>query len=136
MRYGKLGAVAALMLLAACGSALGPYGGGGGGGGGSQGGGGGGGPVGAVNVGPGIQFVSAHDGSQNPAVTMITVGSSVTWTWTGGLAHSVQSTGNTSFASSQIMSSGSYSVLFNTPGTYHYICGVHGTAMSGTVVVQ
>jgi plastocyanin len=27
-------------------------------------------------------------------------------------------------------------VQFNTPGTYHYICGVHGASMSGTVVVQ
>lgn len=138
MRYGKLGAVAAVMLLAACGSALGPYGGGGGGGGGGGqgGGGGGGGPVGAVNVGPGVQFVSAHDGSQNPALTTITVGSSVTWTWVGSMQHSVLSTGNTSFTSSPIKSSGSYAVQFNTPGTYHYICGVHGSAMSGTVVVQ
>lgn len=136
MRYAKRGAVAGLLLLvAACGSALGPYGGGGGGGGG-QGGGGGGGPVGAVDVGPGIQFISAHDGSQNPALTTVTAGSTVTWRWSGGLQHSVQSTGNTSFASSQIMSSGSYSVQFNTPGTYHYDCLVHGTAMSGTVVVQ
>src|SRR5881397_3329676 len=31
------------------------------------GGGGGGGAVGAVTVGPGIQFVSGHNGSQNPA---------------------------------------------------------------------
>jgi len=131
MRYAKRGAVAGLLVcVAACGSALGPYGGSGGG----QSGGGG--PVGAVNVGPGIQFVSAHDGSQNPAVTTISAGATVTWTWSGSLLHSVQSTGSTSFVGSQIMSSGSYSVQFLTPGTYHYDCGVHGTAMSGTVIVQ
>jgi plastocyanin len=132
MRYAKRGAIAVLVLLAACGSALSPYGGGGGGG---QGGGGGG-PVGAVTVGPGIQFVSAHDGSQNPAVTMIGVGQTVTWTWSGSLQHSVESTGATSFTSSSIMSRGSYAVQFNTAGTYHYICAVHGASMSGTVIVQ
>jgi plastocyanin len=29
-----------------------------------------------------------------------------------------------------------YSVTFNTPGTYTYDCGVHGAAMSGRIVVQ
>lgn len=132
MRYGKLG-VAGLLVLAACaGYSTSPgYGGGSG-----QGGGGGGGPVGAVTVGPGIQFVSAHDGSQNPAVTTIAAGATVTWTWSGSLQHSVLSTGATSFASSATMNRGSYALQFNTPGTYHYICGVHGASMSGTVVVQ
>jgi len=92
--------------------------------------------VGAVTVGPGIQFVSAHDGSQNPAVTSIAVGATVTWTWAGSEQHSVHSTGTASFTGSQIMSSGSYSVQFNTPGTYHYNCGVHGNLMTGTVIVQ
>ena len=134
MRYGKLGAAGLLLLAACAGYSTSPgYGGGGGG---QGGGGGGGGPVGAVTVGPGIQFVSAHDGSQNPAVTTITVGATVTWTWSGSLQHSVLSTGATSFASSATMAGGSYAVQFNTPGTYHYICGVHGASMSGTVVVQ
>ena len=92
--------------------------------------------MGSVTVGPGIQFVSAHDGSQNPAVTSIAVGATVTWTWSGSLNHSVESTGATAFASSAIMNQGTYAVQFNTPGTYHYICAVHGAAMSGTVIVQ
>lgn len=137
MRYGKFLA-AALVVLAACSgynSSTGPGYGGGGGGGGQ--GGGGGGPVGAVTVGPGIQFVSAHDGSQNPAVNTVPVGGTVTWTWArGSIQHSVQSTGATSFTGSPIMSQGTYSVQFNTAGTYHYVCGVHGSAMSGTVIVQ
>jgi plastocyanin len=29
-----------------------------------------------------------------------------------------------------------YEVTFPTPGTYRYDCAVHGSAMSGTVVVQ
>jgi hypothetical protein len=129
MRYRNFLAAGLLVLAACAGYSTGPgYGGGGGGGG--QGGGGGG------PVGPGIQFVSAHDGSQNPAVTSIAVGATVTWTWSGSLRHSVQSTGTTSFASSPIMSSGTYALQFNTPGTYHYICAVHGALMSGTVIVQ
>jgi len=136
MRYGKLAVTLGTILLAACsGYSTGVgYGSGGGGGGGM--GQGGGGPVGSVTVGPGIQFVSAHDGSQNPAVTSIAVGATVTWTWSGSLRHSVESTGATSFASSPIMSSGTYAVQFNTAGTYHYICAVHGASMSGTVIVQ
>ena len=64
----------ALASLAGCSgyTASGPYGGGMGGG---QGGGGG--PVGSVTLGPGIQFESGHNGSQNPAVDTIPVGASV-----------------------------------------------------------
>jgi plastocyanin len=29
-----------------------------------------------------------------------------------------------------------YSVTFNTPGSYSYDCAVHGPAMRGTIVVQ
>ena len=101
------------------------------------GGGGGGGRVGAVTVGPGIQFTSSHNGSQNPAVDTIPVGGSVTWTWTGSLSHSVQSVGSSSFASSNIKAgNGTYAVKFTAPGTYQHDCAVHGTAMTGSVVVQ
>jgi hypothetical protein len=128
----------ALVSLAACSgyTASGPYGGGTGGG---QGGGGqgGGGPVGAVTLGPGIQFVSSHNGSQNSAVDTIPVGGTVTWTWTGSLPHSVQSVGSSSFLSSDLKTgSGTYAVKFTAPGTYQYDCAVHGAAMTGTIVVQ
>jgi plastocyanin len=29
-----------------------------------------------------------------------------------------------------------YAVTFNTPGTYAYGCGVHGSALTGVIVVQ
>jgi len=130
--------VIALTSLAACSgyTASGPYGGGTGGGQG-YGGGGGGGPVGAVTLGPGIQFVSSHNGSQNSAVDTIPVGGTVTWTWTGSLPHSVKSVGSSPFSSSDIKTgSGTYAVKFTVPGTYQYDCAVHGTAMTGTIVVQ
>jgi len=46
--------------------------------------------------------------------------------------------GSPSFTSSAVLSgSGStYQVTFTTPGTYQYDCAVHGTMMTGTIVVQ
>ena len=127
-----------LASLAGCGGygGTGMYGGGGGGYGGG-GGGGGGGPLGSVTAGPGIQFVSGHNGTTNAAVDTIAIGGTVTWTWTGSLPHSVQSVGSTSFASSSTMTgSGTYAVRFDTPGTYRYDCAVHGQLMTGTIVVR
>lgn len=74
-----------------------------------------------------------------PTSITVTAGTTVTWTWNAGAAsHSVQSLGSPSFMSSSIMAGGgsTYSVKFNTPGTYQYDCAVHGVAMSGTVIVQ
>ncbi len=127
----------ALASVADCGgsgsSGSDPYGGGTVGGQGP----GGGGPVGAVTLGSGIQFVSSHNASENPAVGTIAVGGSVTWTWTGSLPHSVRSIGSTSFASSNVKTaSGTYAVQFTTPGTYQYDCAIHGMAMTGTILVQ
>ena len=119
-----------LASLAGCGGygGTGTYGGGGGGGGG---------PAGSVTAGPGIQFVSGHNGSSNAAVDTIAIGSTVTWTWTGSLPHSVQSVGSRSFASSSTMTgNGTYAVRFDTPGTYQYDCAVHGQLMTGTIVVR
>ena len=127
----------ALASLAGCGGygGTGMYGGGGGGYGG--GGGGGGGPVGSVTAGPGIQFVSGHNGTTNAAVDTIAIGGTVTWTWTGSLPPSVQSVGSTSFASSSTMTgSGTYAVRFDAPGRYQYDCAVHGQLMTGTIVVR
>ena len=87
--------IIALAALAGCGgyTASAPYGGGGGGGGGA----GGGGPVGSVTVGNNgqIVYISAHNGTANPAVDTVAVGATVTWTWTNdqGMSHSVESKG-------------------------------------------
>src|SRR5207249_11258613 len=117
--------------------AEGGVGGGGGGGYGGGGGGGGGSPVGSVTAGPGIEFVSGHNGSSNAAVDTIAIGGTVTWTWTGSLPHSVQSVGSPSFASSSTMTvSGTYAVRFDAPGRYQYDCAVHGQLMTGTIVVR
>src|SRR5207302_10358651 len=81
-----------LASLAGCGGygGTGMYGGGGGGGE------GGGGPVGSVTAGPGIQFVSGHNGSTNTAVDTIAAGGTVAWSWTGALPRRGQAAGSTS----------------------------------------
>jgi plastocyanin len=137
MRQAKWILAATLFALAACGNATG-YGGG---------------PTpppppppppppvasGQIVVGN-ILFRSAHNGTQNPAVDTVAVGSTVTWTWTatGTTAHSVQSDAAPSFENSAIETGNgkTYSVTFNTAGTYQYDCAVHGSAMRGTIVVR
>jgi|SRR5690349_21353697 plastocyanin len=135
--------IVALVGLTGCGAytAGGPYGAGSGGGSG-YGGGGGGGPAGSVTVGNDgrIVFISAHNGSANPAVDTVAVGGTVTWTWTNnqGVSHSIESIGSPAFTSSSIMSGSgqTYSATFTTPGTYQYDCAVHGPQMTGTIVVH
>jgi plastocyanin len=90
-----------------------------------------------VSVGD-IFFKSDHNASQNPAVDTIAVGGKVTWNWVGTASHSVQSTGTPSFTSSAIKTGvgQTYSFTFTTAGTYTYDCAVHGTLMTGRVVVE
>ena len=125
MRHTTWIVATALFSLAACGGATSPDGGG------SS-------AVGQVTVGD-IFFRSAHNGTQNPAVDTIVAGTSVTWTWNGG-SHSIQSTGLPPevFRNSVVLvgANSTYSVTLRNPGTYPYQCAVHGSAMTGTIVVQ
>ena len=141
----------ALAVLAGCsgsytptspstgGGSSGGYGGGGSGGGGT-----GGGTVAApstaaVTVGN-IFFKSGHNGSANGAVDTVAVGGTVTWTWTntGSVPHSIESLSSAGFTSSDITTGNgaTHQATFSTPGTYRYDCAVHGSAMTGTIVVR
>jgi hypothetical protein len=86
-----------------------------------------------------IFFTSVRNGSSNPAVDTVAVNGTVTWTWAAGetLPHSVQSTGSPSFTSSAVQTGpgSTYQFTFTTPGTYQYDCAIHGTMMTGTIVV-
>lgn len=99
----------------------------------------GGAPAGSIMVGN-IFFRSGHNGTQNPAVDTVAAGTTVTWTWTGtgGTPHSVRSEGSPGFTSSATLTGNgqTYTMTFDTPGTYQYDCIVHGSAMTGTLVVQ
>ena len=124
----RIASILAATLLVGCGGGpTSPLGGGGGGG-----------PVGQVTVGN-IFFRSAHNGSANPAVDTIAAGASVTWAWNAAGSHSIQSTGLPPevFRNSVVMAGAhdTYTVTFRNPGTYSYDCQVHGSAMTGQIVV-
>jgi plastocyanin len=122
--------ITALVTLVACGeSANGPNDPGDGGGG------GGGGPAGNIRVGSGIQFVSAHNGTTNPAVDTVSAGDTVTWTWGGNLPHSVRSAGGAFAGSPTFTGNGTHRVAFTTPGVFQYDCREHGNLMTGRIVV-
>jgi probable HAF family extracellular repeat protein len=90
---------------------------------------------GVVRVGS-IFFASTRNGSWNPAVDTVAVGSTVTWDWCGG-SHSVQSRGSPSFTSSVIMqnSQAEYKFTFTRAGTYQYDCVRH-VGMTGRIIVK
>jgi plastocyanin len=79
--------------------------------------------------------VSVQDNLYTPGTVTINVGDTVHWTWTGLNSHTVTAT-DSSFDSGSPQTSGTFDHTFSTAGTFTYLCQVHGTAMSGTVVVQ
>jgi plastocyanin len=94
-------------------------------------------PVVSVQVGNDF-FTSGHNGSSNPAVDTVAVNGRVTWTWTERGTHDIVPTGTPTFPESQdFLEPGStYSVTFTAPGTYAYVCEIHGPPMMGQIVVQ
>lgn len=79
----------------------------------------------------------------DPSSTTVPVNTKVTWTWDacgsdgyGGqscTSHGIVFDDGTSSAT---QTQGTWSHTFAAAGTYKYHCPVHGSAMSGTVVVQ
>jgi plastocyanin len=90
----------------------------------------------AVNVGDNF-FTSVLNSTSNPAVDTIAAGGTVQWTWRGINPHTVESTGSPAFTSSTpAQTTGFYQFTFATPGTYTYDCAIHGTSMTGRIVVR
>ncbi len=85
-----------------------------------------------IAVGPGIAFT--------PSDVTVSPGETVTWVWAGAF-HSSTSDLQTGpeVWDSGIISTGTLSHTFMTPGTYKFYCQVHsfpgGTAMNGSVTV-
>jgi plastocyanin len=82
-----------------------------------------------VNVGPGIAF--------SPSSVTVAPGEKVTWVWAGAFHSSTSdSQVGAEVWDSGIISSGSFSHTFTTPGTYPYYCSLHsspgGPAMNGS----
>lgn len=79
--------------------------------------------------------LDAVDFAFNPSTVTITVGTKVTWTNTGNLIHTVTASGQ--FDSRDLSTNQSFSQVFDTPGTYEYVCIYHvGLGMTGKVIVQ
>jgi len=77
----------------------------------------------------------------SPGTITIASGGTAVFIWAAGsVLHGVNWTGAPGGATlptnSVNMTSGTYSVVLSTPGTYTYDCTVHGAAMHGSVIVQ
>ena len=78
-----------------------------------------------------------------PDTVTIAAGQAVTWKWNacasdgyGGSACTDHKVLFSDGSASPAQSSGSFSKSFPTAGTYAYHCAIHGTIMTGTIVVK
>jgi plastocyanin len=87
--------------------------------------------------------LSVTNDKYTPAHDSVAVGATLTWTWNtcssdiyGQNTCADHSVTFDDGPTSPIQSSGTFVRTFSTAGTYPYHCRVHGTAMSGTVLVH
>jgi plastocyanin len=76
--------------------------------------------------------MSIHLYSFKPQTDTVAAGTTVTWTNSDGVAHTVTSNAS-AFNSGNIAPAGTFSFTFTTAGTFPYTCTIHG--MTGTIVV-
>lgn len=127
-----------LLSLTAGALALSIAGCGGGGGGSSSGGGSNPIPPNTVRVG-GSTYGGGDSMAFTPSNLTVTAGTTVTWTFLSGPHNVTSGSGGVSdgkFTSGASQSSGTYTHLFDTAGSYPYFCSVHGVMMSGTITVN
>jgi plastocyanin len=72
----------------------------------------------------------------SPANITVKVGSTVKWTNFDQVNHNVTvSSGPVTFHSSDFGAGGTFSMKLTKPGTYHYLCTIHPSAMIGSITV-
>jgi plastocyanin len=85
-----------------------------------------------VTVGPGLSF--------SPATVTVAPGETVTWNFQGLHTSTSDAMTGPEVWNSGVLSSGTFSHTFGTPGTYPYYCAIHsfpgGTMMNGVVQVK
>lgn len=91
------------------------------------------GPTGPVTGGR-TSSIDIKDNFFSPSNDTVSVGATITWTWRGSNPHTV--TFDAGGTNSSQMTSGTFQRQFPAAGSFTYHCLVHGTAMSGTIVVQ
>jgi plastocyanin len=69
----------------------------------------------------------------DPEKIVVKPGSTVTWTNDDNFTHTVQVDGQDDH---KVDRGDSFSVTFDEPGTYHYVCTLHRQDMEGEVIVQ
>ena len=72
----------------------------------------------------------------SPASLTVTKGTVVKWVNDDSYPHTAASNDGTTFDSGNIAAGSSFSYTANTVGTFNYHCTIHGTSMSGTLVVK
>jgi len=77
--------------------------------------------------------VTVEDFSFTPASLTVKVGTTVTWTNTGGVTHTV--TSNTGLFGCSVDPGAKVSVKFTQVGVYPYHCAIHPSLMKGTITV-
>jgi len=82
---------------------------------------------------PGDNEVFIQGNKFDPATITVAAGTVVVWTNKDNVAHTVTSTGH--FDSGSISAGMSFSINFDSTGTFDYHCTLH-SGMTGTVVVQ
>jgi plastocyanin len=69
----------------------------------------------------------------DPKTIVVDAGSTVTWTNDDNFTHTVQVDGQEDH---EVGPGDSVSITFEEPGTYHYVCTLHGQDMEGEVIVR
>jgi plastocyanin len=77
----------------------------------------------------------AVDFSFEPARLEVDVGTTITWTNTGGRPHTVTDRGGT-FDSNPIAPGDKAAISFTVPGSYAYFCRINPSKMNGVIVVK
>jgi len=92
---------------------------------------------------PGGNTVTLVDNSFTPSVLNVAVGTTVAWKWAActGDGYSACPTHSVTFddgsnLASAVQDSGEYDRTFTAAGTYKYHCSIHGSGMSGEIVVK
>jgi plastocyanin len=78
-----------------------------------------------------VQMVKSY--RFDPKVIEIEAGDTVTWTNEDNFTHTVEVDGQ---ADQKVEQGESFSIAFDTPGTYHYFCTLHSKDMDGEVIVK
>ena len=78
-----------------------------------------------------VQMVKSY--RFDPKVIEIEAGDTVTWTNEDNFTHTVEVDGQEDH---EVEQGESFSVTFDTPGTYHYVCTLHSKDMDGEVIVK